>query len=199
MAIEKPTIGNIRTEPYFTDRLFDRIFLIFIPQCVRPNHLTVLRFIITPLVLFLLWRGDYSWGLIFFLIAALTDALDGAMARLRQQITVWGITYDPVADKILIAGAALVLVFQKLGPGLALIIIALELISIGGGLYFKLKGKLCPATIGGKIKMILQVCAVAILLISVIFNITNFHIISYCIFVISFVFAVIGLITRGYA
>lgn len=189
--------SNLRTEPYLTDRLLDKIILPLIPRWVQPNHITILRFMAAPLVFWLIWQEYYGWGLLAFLFTALTDAIDGAMARLRQQITAWGITYDPVADKILVGGVVLILVLQKLGFFLTFFIIVFELITLLGGFCFKKRGVLSPASVWGKTKMILQVAGISVLLIGVIWNIPLLYSFSYGIFLLSLCFAFMNLIFRG--
>jgi CDP-diacylglycerol--glycerol-3-phosphate 3-phosphatidyltransferase len=69
-----------------------------------PNFLTVLRFFLVPLILILLFREGIGWQLLgtaLFILAALTDSLDGFLARRRRQITQFGKFADPLADKLL--------------------------------------------------------------------------------------------------
>ncbi len=69
-----------------------------------PNFLTVLRFLFVPLILMILYRQGIMWqmlGTALFILAALTDTLDGAIARRRRQITEFGKFADPLADKLL--------------------------------------------------------------------------------------------------
>ncbi len=67
-----------------------------------PNILTTLRIVLTPFVAYFLTIGDYGWGLLLFVAAAATDALDGIVARRLKQTTTFGQLFDPVADKILL-------------------------------------------------------------------------------------------------
>lgn len=189
-------LTGVRTEPYPTDRFLAKLFLPLIPLWVRPNHLTSLRFIATPFVLYLLWQGNFKWGLPLFILTAFTDALDGAMARVRKQITVWGTIYDPVADKILVGGAVLILIF-KIYPWLALAVVVLELLTFCGGLYLKLKGRLSPANTWGKIKMVLQVVAVGFFLLGMLAGGTILFTVSFWIFVLSLLFSVVNIFSRG--
>jgi phosphatidylglycerophosphate synthase len=78
-----------------------------IPRSVQPNHLTIARFWLIPFVAYFLFFGNYRIGLFVFILTALTDGIDGALARTRGQITEWGRLYDPVADKLLVATAVL--------------------------------------------------------------------------------------------
>lgn len=187
---------NIKLQPQ--DRLVKVTLLWAFPRWLRPNHITVVRFVTSPIVFWLLWKGWYTSGLIAFVVVALTDAIDGSMARTRKQITVWGTTYDGVADKFLVGGVALLLVLQRLGFLLAGLLIALEAIEIAAGLYLKYrKGIVRSALWWGKIKMNLQVLATVALLIDVIWDRPFFSEISVMIFGASFAFAIINLIAHA--
>lgn len=181
----------------FYDRPLAVTILRLIPYFIKPNHITVFRFIASPIVFWLLYQGLYTVGLIAFLLVALTDAMDGAMARTRRQITVWGTVYDGVADKFLIGGTVLILVLQKLGATLAVFVLGLELFGVLAGLYFKSKGIVRAANWWGKIKMNLQVAGVAVLLIHVIGNVPILQEVSFGILVSSVGFGVISLIAHA--
>ena len=78
-----------------------------------PNQLTLLRMGLTPLFLILLLSRREGWALLVFMLAALTDALDGLIARLWKQKTTLGAYLDPVADKMLLAIAVLGLTLSE--------------------------------------------------------------------------------------
>lgn len=181
----------------FYDGPLAATILRLIPHSVKPNHITVARVITSPIVFFLLWREFYVAGLIVFLLVAATDAIDGAMARTRRQITLWGTLYDGVADKFLIGGTVLILVVQKLGAMLAGFVVGLELFGIFAGLYFKRKGIVHPANWWGKIKMNLQVAGVAVLLIHVIGNVPILQGTAFWILSSSIAFGVVSLIAHA--
>lgn len=188
---------NIKSQPY--DWIVKNTFLWMFPAKwgIRPNHITIARFIASPFVFWLLWQQQYKIGLIAFFLTALTDAIDGAMARTRGQITVWGTIYDSVADKFLIGGVALILVLQHLGLWLAGLIVALELISALGALYFKWRrGIVRSALLWGKIKMNLQVFATMLLLAHIIWDISPLSAVSAGIFGASAVTALINMIAH---
>jgi len=193
MAITDAELNqNIKLTPY--DKLLQKTLLWMFPiKFVRPNHITVARFALSPLVFWLFWQQQYKAGLIVFLAVALTDAIDGSMARTRRQITVWGTIYDGVADKILITGAVLILVIQHLSVVLAAVIIGIEVITAAVALYLKSRGVIRPANLWGKIKMNLQVAAVALLLIYMIWNIPELTRVSYDMFVASIILAVVSI------
>jgi CDP-diacylglycerol--glycerol-3-phosphate 3-phosphatidyltransferase len=152
-----------------TDKFFAATILKLVPFGVRPNFLTVFRFVSIPFVAFLLVTGDYVNGFWLFTVAALSDALDGAMARTRNQITDWGIVFDPVADKLLVGIVALIVISKAINPILAGTIIVLE-IALVISAYWRFRGKLIPAKIVGKLKMILQCVGISLLLIGLAVN-----------------------------
>ena len=180
--------------PY--DILLRWTILPFIPRWITPNHITIVRFITSPIVFWLFWKESYFVGLIAFLAVALTDAVDGALARTRKQITIWGITYDPVADKFLIGGTVLILVIKHLGIWLAGFIVGLETLGIIGAIYFKKKGTIHPANFWGKMKMNLQVLAIVALLVDVIWGWTAWSAVSVWIFISSIVFGILSIIAH---
>lgn len=74
-----------------------------------PNQLTLLRMMFLPFIVINLVSGHYRWALILFVIAGLSDGLDGLLARLLQQQTLLGQYLDPIADKLLLSTMFLVL------------------------------------------------------------------------------------------
>lgn len=154
---------NIKVYPH--DAILARSILRLFPYFVKPNHLTVLRYAMVPLVLFFVIDGNYPVGLLLFLFAAFTDTLDGSLARTRRQITLWGVIHDPVSDKLLITSILAVLVIKHINPLLSTIIIGMEAVFIIGGIIFKSHGSLQMANWWGKSKMIFQVIGVMLILI----------------------------------
>jgi CDP-diacylglycerol--glycerol-3-phosphate 3-phosphatidyltransferase len=135
-----------------------------------PNSLTVTRIFLVPfLVVVLLTRMENSelWGVGILLGAALTDWLDGFVARRRGQVTGLGVVLDPIADKFLIAAAFITLVELDLAPAwMVVIIIGREVLVIGLRAVAAAEGFSVPVSELGKIKMVLQVCAAALLILS---------------------------------
>ena len=81
-----------------------------------PNVLTGLRVLAAPLLAYFLMRGQYDYALYTFVLAALTDALDGFIARHFNQYTEFGAALDPLADKLITLVCMLILTFQGLVP-----------------------------------------------------------------------------------
>jgi CDP-diacylglycerol--glycerol-3-phosphate 3-phosphatidyltransferase len=133
-----------------------------------PNALTLVRILLVPvLVVALLVEtpGGSTVAAVVFAIAALTDGLDGYIARSRQSITTFGKVMDPVADKLLIAAALISLVsLDRLAPWVAMVIIAREFAVSGLRIAAGQQGVVIPASMLGKVKTIVQVVAVLALI-----------------------------------
>ncbi len=152
-----------------TDKLIAKTILPFVPRIVTPNHLTAFRLAATPFVLYLLTLGEYQWGLVLFIITAFSDAVDGALARVRGLVTEWGKMYDPLADKFLIGSVTALIVAKFLDQWLALSIIGLELFLIIGAFWRRRYRKIeIKAKKVGKVKMVLQSLGVGLLLLSIV-------------------------------
>jgi cardiolipin synthase len=81
-----------------------------------PNLLTLLRICLVPLLVAAVADNHYALGFGLFVVAGLTDALDGLLARLLKQFTMLGQYLDPVADKLLLSTLFLVLTYKELIP-----------------------------------------------------------------------------------
>src|SRR4029453_13617375 len=129
-----------------------------------PNVLTLLRIIAVPVVVVALLdetpNGD-TLAAIVFALAALTDGLDGYIARSRGSVTTFGKLMDPLADKLLIVAALVSLVsLGRLAAGVAMVIIARELAVTGLRTIAAEQGVVIAASWLGKGKTALQGAAV---------------------------------------
>ncbi len=141
-----------------------------------PNYLTLARIIIVPLLVVVLltqfaedWFGisSYALAIAIFLAAALTDILDGHLARRRNQVSNIGKLLDPIADKLLISAALIVLVEKHLAPAWAVVIIlGREFIVTGLRSIAATEGIVISAQKIGKIKMWAQCVAIVSLLVA---------------------------------
>ncbi len=179
------------------DKILAVTVLKLLPAKVLPNHVTVFRFIATPVVAVLMLYEHYYIGLIAFLLVSFTDAIDGAMARTRNQITEWGKAYDPLADKILIGSMVFIIVLRYIDFWTAMIIIFLEFIIITTAWIRKREGGLIQANIWGKIKMCLQVAGVVILLLAIVFNWQALLPLASGVLYLAIAFAIVSLLTYG--
>jgi CDP-diacylglycerol---glycerol-3-phosphate 3-phosphatidyltransferase len=129
-----------------------------------PNVLTVLRIIAVPVVVVALLEetpeGDVIAAIVFAL-AALTDGLDGYIARRRREITTFGKLMDPLADKLLVTAALVSLVsLDRLAAWVAMVIIAREFAVTGLRSLAAERGAVISASWLGKLKTALQVAAI---------------------------------------
>ena len=188
---------NETVKLYWHDRILEKTILRLIPRDVRPNHVTILRIILTPFVLYFLWKRQWDIVVPLFLFTALTDLIDGSLARTRKQITVWGTVADPAADKLLIGSVVALFVAQEIDAVFATIIVMIELLIILTGLVRRKRGEYVSANWYGKIKMLFQVIGVTILLIARWSGIELLVPFSVSTLSIAIVFAVISLLTYG--
>jgi CDP-diacylglycerol--glycerol-3-phosphate 3-phosphatidyltransferase len=159
----KPNPGLQR----FTDGMVGAVFLWMFPRSVRPNHLTMVRFVLIPVVLILLRLDLDWWAFALFIVATCTDFIDGAMARKRDQITVLGTYIDPIADKLLVAAVLAFVGWQDyLVVRVMVVFIVLELIftAVGARVFFQTRSAR-PANTYGKAKMVFQSVALYLFLL----------------------------------
>lgn len=134
-----------------------------------PNSLTLLRIFLVPILVVVLltkFEGKEYAGLAIFLVAALTDFLDGYIARRFHKVTRIGMLLDPIADKLLISAALISLVELKLAPAwMIVIIIGREFAVSGLRSIAAQQGVSIAASPLGKGKMISQVVAIAFLIL----------------------------------
>jgi CDP-diacylglycerol--glycerol-3-phosphate 3-phosphatidyltransferase len=186
---------NETIQLYPHDRLLAWTLVPLTPKFVRPNHLTILRILLIPLVLGALWYESWTWSLILFLIAAITDAWDGSLARLRKQITLWGTMADPVADKLLIGSVVVLFVAREVNIIFAVTIIIIELMLVVGAYIRKRQGRYTSANNYGKLKMFLQVLGVSLLLIAKLFGVETAVPFAIGTLSLAIVLAIVSLIT----
>ncbi len=141
-----------------------------------PNYLTLARILAVPLLVVVLltslsdkWFGisGYAFAIILFLAASLTDILDGHLARKRNQVSNLGKLLDPIADKLLVSAALIVLVEKHLAPAWAVVVIlGREFIITGLRSVAATEGIVIQAQTSGKIKMWAQCVAIVALLVA---------------------------------
>ncbi|NMA99931.1 MAG: CDP-diacylglycerol--glycerol-3-phosphate 3-phosphatidyltransferase [Firmicutes bacterium] len=129
-----------------------------------PNMVTLIRIMLVPLFTYLYLKspGDVNLpAAAVFLLAALTDALDGYLARSRKEITRFGQLIDPIADKLLITAALLSLVqVGTVSTWVALLILGREFAVSGLRILAAAEGKVIPASQWGKVKTTTQIVAI---------------------------------------
>lgn len=142
-----------------------------------PNKLTIFRIILVPIMIAIPYLGIQgnlmdipSYLLIIdgiFIIASITDQLDGYLARKNNQVTTFGKFLDPIADKILVLSAMIILVdIGKLPAWIPVIVLFREFVVSGYRLVASTKGgDVIAASIWGKIKTVTQMIAIILMFI----------------------------------
>ncbi|MFW6016798.1 MAG: CDP-diacylglycerol--glycerol-3-phosphate 3-phosphatidyltransferase [bacterium] len=137
-----------------------------------PNKLTLIRILLVPVFMgFLFLRKDYPGyaeilALITFVVAAITDGLDGYLARKSKIVTKFGKIMDPLADKLLISAALISFVaMREISAWAAIIIIGRELAITGLRVIAASEGIVISANKWGKLKTISQIIAIIIVII----------------------------------
>ena len=137
-----------------------------------PNKLTTLRVILIPFfVFFLLWQGGENRtfriiSLLIFIVASLTDLLDGKIARKYNLVTNFGKFMDPLADKLLVCSALICLIeLNQLPAWMVIVIISREFIISGFRLVASDNGVVIAASYWGKFKTTFQMFAVILLIL----------------------------------
>ncbi len=134
------------------------------------NKITILRILLVPFFMFLLLAEfPYSnlLAAIVFILAASTDSVDGYIARKRNEVTSFGKFIDPLADKILVTSALIILVeMGKLSSVIAIIIITREFVITGFRMLAASEGVVIAASGWGKLKTILQIIAIVAIMLN---------------------------------
>ncbi|APC40903.1 CDP-diacylglycerol--glycerol-3-phosphate 3-phosphatidyltransferase [Clostridium estertheticum] len=135
------------------------------------NRLTMIRIFLVPIFLLFIAAKGIPYGrelaTIIFILASLTDKLDGYIARSRNQITNFGKFMDPLADKLLVTAALVSLVELHIVYGwVAMIIIAREFAVSGLRTIAASEGKVIAASKWGKLKTVIQIVAIITALIN---------------------------------
>lgn len=164
-----------------------------------PNKLTTLRVIMIPFfVFFLLWQNGENHtfrmiALALFIIASLTDLLDGKIARKYNLVTNFGKFMDPLADKLLVCSALICLIeLNALPAWMVIIIISREFIISGFRLIAADNGIVIAASYWGKFKTAFQMVMIIALILD--FDHPAFHIFETALIYIALILTVVSLI-----
>ena len=185
------------------------------------NKLTIFRILLVPVIMLIpiidnlvgipgefLGISTAFWIMnIIFIVASITDKLDGYIARSRNQVTTFGKFLDPLADKILVLSALVILVeYGKIPSWIPIIVLAREFIVSGYRLIAVEKGgKVVAASVWGKLKTVTQMIAIILAFLDVNAfgacfkgNLTGFALILNAIVTIMMIIQTIATIFSGY-
>lgn len=144
-----------------------------------PNCLTLVRIFLIPVFIIVFLNPTEIRSILAALVfsaAAITDFLDGYIARRRGQITNLGKFLDPVADKLLVVSGLILLVqIQRIEVWIVIAMIARELIVTGFRAVAAREGIIVPAGIGGKVKVICQIIGILCLMLEEVAFFSNLY------------------------
>ncbi len=137
-----------------------------------PNKLTIFRILLVPIMVIIpFFTLDFKWIIIdaIFIIASITDKLDGYIARTKNEITTFGKFLDPIADKILVLAAMLILVEDNRLPAIIPIIVLFREFIVSGYRLVAVEkgGKVIAASVWGKLKTVTQMLALILALVDI--------------------------------
>lgn len=122
------------SNPYAKDRM--EFIMVKFEKRLIPNYLTILRLVLVPIIFGLILYDHYTLAIVFYIIASITDVLDGFIARKFNLISDFGKLMDPLADKVTQIGTILALILKRIIPFWILIIISgKELIMIIASIF----------------------------------------------------------------
>ena len=137
-----------------------------------PNALTVIRLFLVPVFVVVAWVGFerddqawQAWAALIFLAAAITDLLDGELARRTGKVTSFGKIADPIADKALTGAALIVLSWFDLLPWWVTVVIIVREVAVTVLRFWVIRHGVMAASRGGKLKTALQIVAITLYLL----------------------------------
>lgn len=131
------------------------------------NKITVLRIILVPVFMVLLYLGHPYWALAVYIIACVSDFVDGKIARKYNQITDFGKFMDPLADKMLVLAAMCYFIEAGLIPGWVVAVVLLREFGVSGlRLLAVEQGIVIAAAWSGKIKTGVTMVALGVLILA---------------------------------
>jgi CDP-diacylglycerol--glycerol-3-phosphate 3-phosphatidyltransferase len=137
-----------------------------------PNTLTVGRLFLVPVFVVVAWIGFerddeawQAWAALIFLAAAVTDLIDGELARRTDRVTSFGKIADPIADKALTGSALVLLSWFELLPWWVTVVIIVREIGVTALRFWVIRHGVMAASRGGKLKTALQILAITLYLL----------------------------------
>lgn len=137
-----------------------------------PNALTVVRLLLVPVFAVVAWVGFdrddqawQAWSALIFLAAAVTDLLDGELARRTDKVTSFGKIVDPIADKALTGAALIVLSWFGVLPWWVTVVIIVREVGVTALRFWVIRHGVMAASRGGKLKTVLQIVAITLYLL----------------------------------
>lgn len=139
-----------------------------------PNLLTIFRILLVPIFIIFVIHNDFRMALIIFIMAGITDGLDGLLARVLNQKTTIGAYLDPIADKMLLISAYISLTIKGTLPGwLSVVVVSRDIIILSGiaVIFLMGKGLDIKPSISSKLTTVFQILTI----ISVLYPFSTVH------------------------
>lgn len=135
-----------------------------LPLWTLPNRLCILRILFIPLILFFIEREYVASAL--FILAGITDGLDGFVARRFQLTSKFGLYLDPIADKLLVSSVLIALTYYHSVPlWVTIILVCREFVINGLRSFYAIEGITIYPSFTGKLKTTLQIVGIACILL----------------------------------
>jgi CDP-diacylglycerol--glycerol-3-phosphate 3-phosphatidyltransferase len=136
-----------------------------------PNRLSVIRILFIPIIIFFISTEDERFSFaacLLFIIAGITDGLDGFVARKMRLTTKLGLYLDPIADKLLVSSVLITLTYYKLVPlWVTVLLVGREFLINGLRSFYAMEGIAIYPSLSGKIKTTLQLVGISCILFNV--------------------------------
>jgi CDP-diacylglycerol--glycerol-3-phosphate 3-phosphatidyltransferase len=130
-----------------------------------PNRLSIIRILFIPIIIICMEKGLPFPAFLLFLIAGITDGLDGFMARKLSMTTKLGIYLDPIADKLLVSSVLITLTYHNLVPlWVTITLVCREFLINGLRSFYAMEGITIYPSFSGKLKTMLQIVGIACIL-----------------------------------
>ncbi|MEN6615775.1 MAG: CDP-diacylglycerol--glycerol-3-phosphate 3-phosphatidyltransferase [Syntrophorhabdus sp.] len=134
-----------------------------LPLWTLPNRLCILRILFIPLIIIFI-EDDYV-AFVLFILAGITDGLDGFVARKFQLTSKLGLYLDPIADKLLVSSVLITLTYyHKVPLWITIILVCREFVINGLRSFYALEGITIYPSMAGKVKTTLQIVGISCLL-----------------------------------
>ncbi|MDD3846200.1 MAG: CDP-diacylglycerol--glycerol-3-phosphate 3-phosphatidyltransferase [Syntrophorhabdaceae bacterium] len=136
-----------------------------LPLWTLPNRLCILRILFIPLIILFIEKGLFYVAFVLFILAGITDGLDGFVARRFKLTSKLGLYLDPIADKLLVSSVLITLTYHNLVPlWVTILLVCREFVINGLRSFYALEGITIYPSFTGKLKTTLQIVAISFLL-----------------------------------
>ena len=136
-----------------------------LPLWTLPNRLCIIRILFIPLIIVFIEKGYFYVAFILFILAGITDGLDGFVARRFKLTSKLGLYLDPIADKLLVSSVLITLTYHNLIPlWVTILLVCREFIINGLRSFYAIEGITIYPSFSGKLKTTLQIVGISCVL-----------------------------------